>query len=108
MAKTTGSFDFNTAILNKYGKAMAVPGEDGKPETMTVGSVVFEAMVNTMKDEKINGPEKMKRWRIANKCLTGTVDLTEDEIAYIKKRVGETCSVFAVGQVWELLDGGNA
>lgn len=58
--------------------------------------------------EKISGEEKASRFAVAMKVAQGKEDsLSIDELALIKKLIGDGYNPVVVGQAWELLEGGN-
>jgi len=78
---------------------------DEKPATLN--DVVMRALLNIIQGEKLSGEDSFKRYQIATKFTDKptSVDLTSEEIVFIKKAIGETFGPAVVGPSWELLEG---
>jgi hypothetical protein len=100
--------DFDAVIFNRDNKPYKTRTGDGDAATtvnVTLGSLAYESlMAATQKDQNLSGAEKYRRYKLANKCFSGQVELDVEDIAYIKTRIGEVCLVNFVGPAWDLLD----
>lgn len=72
---------------------------------LTLREVITNALVCYLPDEKPNGKAAFDRYRMAKKIHDNDeVDLTIEEIAMIKNRVGSLYLPNVVGGAWSLLD----
>lgn len=75
-------------------------------ETLTYRNVFYVALNQFLPEEKPSGELKAKCFGIMQKFfLEDDVNLTSDEAALIKERVGKIYSPLVYGRVCELLDG---
>lgn len=81
-----------------------VTGDRGKP--MTIGDAALLALTATAQNESPDGLEKFRRYELAKKLkMLLEVDLSPEEVAKLKERVGAIFNVVVVGRVWDALDG---
>lgn len=80
------------------------PFMDGdKPYLMT--KAILDALLSPVGDEKTTGHQKTERYALALKLHKGgQQDYTTEELTTIKDRVGITCTVLAVGQIYNAVD----
>lgn len=81
--------------------------KDGK-NAITLKNIMVEACVTAIKgDEAQSGEEKLKLYQLATKIQEAKkeIDLTIEEIALIKDRIGKGYNVLTVGQAWQMLEG---
>ena len=82
--------------------------KDGK-KPLTVEFVIIEALLSIY-EEKMTEQRKYKNWDIVKKIKAstdGTVELITEEVAEIKKAVGLVWTPLVMGQVFDLIEGGN-
>ena len=83
--------------------SVVTPGADGP---LTLGRVSVHALLVERPMEKTSGEEKLQRFRIAARVHGGgEVDLTAEEIALIKARIGSVFLPLIVGRAYALLEG---
>lgn len=86
-------------ILDLSGERMK---EQGGKDFMTVQSVSVFAVLSAGIDANTDAVEKFNRYQFAQKLTNaGDVDLTIDEIAQIKKYVGQIYAPIVVGRVYD-------
>ena len=90
---------FGEAITNLLGDPIL---QDGKP--LTLGIVAGAALLTDA--PKLDARTKVKRFILAQKIFEGgEINLEVEEIAEIKKIIGEIYPPLIVGRSWELLEG---
>ena len=91
--------EFNRELKTLDGESMKM---NDKPLTLRSASV--EALLIPKQGD--SGTDKAKSYALAMKIhqSNGQVDLTIDEAAELKKRIGENMTPLVVGQAWEMLD----
>ncbi len=93
--------DFSKAIVGLDGEVLTNKGEDHN-----LGSVAVDALMLTISGDKLNGKESFKRHRLATKIYEkSNVDLSVEEIALLKKLIGNVFGPAVVGPAWNLLEG---
>lgn len=94
--------NFNGSVLKE-----AIPG--GGTEEITLGVVCTNAALSFNPQKPVPGTEKIKGYEIARKIYiakeSGEVELTAEEISYLKRYIGELFAPIVVGLVYELLEG---
>lgn len=88
-------------------KITTLKGEEipvnGQPST--VRQIVTDALLAQMPDEKITANDKVERYNLAQRLSKGGVqELSQKEVALIKRLVGKNYGPLVVGQVFALLD----
>ncbi|KKN49493.1 hypothetical protein LCGC14_0642000 [marine sediment metagenome] len=75
----------------------------------TLNDVIMRALLNIIQGEKLSGEDSFKRYQIATKFADKpmSVDLTSEEIVFIKKAIGDTFGPAVVGPAWDFLEGGK-
>jgi len=72
----------------------------------TLGQISADALLNNYPDEKIDGDEKAKRFKLALRIVDAKdADLKSEEIAKIKRLVGIAYAPLVVGQAFDMLEG---
>ena len=97
--------NLNTTINDLYGKPLM--GGEG-PLTLRAAMVqglAYEAQAENGRQPS-SGEDRFKRWFIANKIQSSddTVELTAEEIALVKSKVGEAYLMIVVGPVWTMIE----
>lgn len=84
---------------------------DGEPikegeKPLTLGRAALMALTITLPDDaNMTGEEKFKLGQLANRVYTDKpVDLSAEEIATLKKRIGKAFNSLVVFRAWPLLD----
>jgi len=80
--------------------------QDSATQKITLKNISVNALL-TPADEKLAGEEKLKRYNLAQKIYASTagIDMTTEEIALVKKLIGEIYPPLIVGQTWAMLEG---
>jgi hypothetical protein len=77
----------------------------GEPPILTVLDPVLESLLSQLQDERPTAQEKIQRYKLAHRLVEGgTVDLTPEDLALIKRLVGAAYPPLVVGQVHEWCD----
>ncbi len=73
----------------------------------TLKDVCMRALLNIIEGTRLSGEDSFKRFQLAEKFSksTGSIELTVDEIVFVKKVIGETFGPAVVGPSWQLLEG---
>lgn len=72
----------------------------------TLGQISADALLANYPDEKIDGDEKAKRFRLALRLVDGKVaDVKSEEISKIKRLIGIAFLPLIVGQAYAMLEG---
>lgn len=81
-----------------------------KAPALTLGDVCCNALLGTYDKEKIDGTEKLKRYRFADRLYGAKemISLDSKEITLLKDLVALAYSVLVSGQAWEMLESGEA
>jgi hypothetical protein len=96
--------DFSVVLKDQDGKILKIRDKDA-----TLGRVCAEALFSPFpNDKEITGEEKFKRGMLGTKLANaGEETLTAEEIALVKKVVGQAYGPFIVVQAWQMLDPGT-
>jgi len=81
---------------------------NGEARDALIKDVLVNAILSPVQNE--SGMDKVKKYELAKRIYVGgDINLTAEEIALIKDRVGESYAPIIVGQLYELLeaDGGT-
>ena len=101
--------DFDTPILDLTGTPLMektlVNGEP-KDVPITIGSITAGSLLTPLPaDQNMSGKDKADLFNLALRVYKGVVDLSIEDVAKIKDRVGKTHNNLAVGRVWQILEG---
>jgi hypothetical protein len=78
-------------------------GENAK--TIPLHVICLSALMTDIEGERLSGPDKFAMYQLAGKvCNGGVVDLTTEELAKIKERVGKIYGIAVVGPAYKLLE----
>lgn len=93
--------NFCVALKDLEGKDIV---QDGQPAL--IKHVVAQALLAPMQDDK-DGAIKVKKYHLAMKIYNAEteVEVSTEDLALLKKVAGETLSVLAVGQLYQLIEG---
>lgn len=89
-----------------FSKELAFKGKPVKEgETvLTLGGLAVSVLLMT-EEQNVPGDEKFKRFKLAERIADGGIqDVTVEDIALIKRRIGLTCQPIVVGPAFELLE----
>ncbi len=90
-------------IHDLSGKPLTDPQDSGSP--LTIGRACIGALLGASPRENPDGTEKFRRWQLAQKMSgQASVDLSIEEVALVKKLVGEAWTATVVGPVWIALE----
>ncbi len=99
--------DFNPNLVNLRSKSIKLE-IDGILVDATLRDACVEALLCLFEsDRQEEGKPKYERWQLASelmKSVSGIVELTVEDIATIKKRVGKRYGPTIVGPVYNLLE----
>lgn len=76
--------------------------DEKNKDPWTLDFVAVYALLNS--EDKVDGAEKYERYKLAQKVKEVNEDFTVEEIAKIKKLIGETFSAIIVGPAWDILE----
>jgi len=106
-----------TAEAREINFSAIVTDQDGAPildcvgagctgPPLTLGSAAMRALVATFEDDKnLPGEEKFKRGELALRVYKGgTVDLSAEDVALIKKQMAKGYGPIVVLRTWKLID----
>lgn len=79
--------------------------KDEKGEIVTLKKLCINALFASIPNEKIDGIKKMERYDLGMKIKNDKKEFKIEEIALIKKLVGQVYGTFAVGQIYNMLEG---
>lgn len=101
--------NFSTVLKDMSGAkpliAATDPNEPDKKETMTLAKVACDAIMAEMPDEKRSGKQKAEAYELALRIMAGrTIEISIEEAALIKDRIGKAYGALVVGQCWPLLE----
>jgi hypothetical protein len=75
-------------------------------KAFTLKRAAVEALVALAPDDRANGEEKCKRWQLAVRVNGGgEVELSPEEAAMVKERIGRLYGPLVIGPAWQLLNG---
>lgn len=99
--------DVNYQFVNLDGKVIKEPTTDKKKEgpPFTLRKVCTTILLNPG-EEKIKAEDKIERYHLAQKIhqSNGLVDMQAEEVALLKRLIGENYPPLTVGQAYEILD----
>jgi len=96
--------DFGQELLGIDGKPIMDPQSQ---EAIRLNSVCINALMGQLEeDSKVAGEKKLARWTLACRVQNGKgpIDMTAEEIADIKDRVGKAFAPVIVGPAFLALD----
>jgi hypothetical protein len=74
--------------------------ESGKK--IDAGYAIRQALLAKSDTDKAD--DKIKKYELAKRCIADEVDLKAEDIALIKKTVGDLYTPLVVGRVYEIID----
>lgn len=99
-----------TNLENKKIESIGVNGQiekdlEGNPIYVTFRSIIANALNSFQQDKPLSAEQKNKSWQIMKKLYDGDeVDLTVDDCAFIKERVGLIYTPLIFGRVSDLFE----
>jgi len=92
-----------TKLKSLNGELLKDTLADGKTTEMTLGSALINALLVPVQNEK--GEEKVKKYELGVRIYQNDeIDLTAEEAALVKKRIGDVYGPIVVGQVFRLIE----
>ena len=82
--------------------------KDAEGNVFTLKGVCATVLLSQQQNEKATGEEKMKRYELARKIWDapgGVCDIKAEEIALLKKLIGDAYLPLVVGQAYIMLEG---
>ncbi len=85
------------------------PRNQGKTRDLTLGRLCINALLSEFPNEQQSGAQKFDRFKLAMRIGNeeDPIEITAEDIALIKERVGKAYSAYAVGTVWTVLEGSD-
>jgi hypothetical protein len=82
--------------------------EEVKGKSFTVKDAIVSGLLSQDNSENINGQKKFELYKLASKIqdAEGEVEITIEQAATIKERVGKSFTALVVGQVYEIIEKG--
>lgn len=75
-------------------------------QSLTLRTILVNALTNTEQGEKLPGSEQYKRYRMARRIHDrDVIEFTTQEAAELQERVAKFYAPLVTGQVWEILEG---
>lgn len=98
--------DFTATIENPNWKAGDPPQDRMKEEPVTVRKICMTALNAVLDGEKQTGLEKTKIFQISSKLYgSSEVDFTEEQLEFVKERVGKVYNALCYGRICQILEG---
>jgi len=92
-----------TKLKSLNGELLKDTLADGKTTEITLGSAIINALLVPVQNEK--GEEKVKKYELGVRIhQNDEIDLTAEEAALVKKRIGDVYGPIVVGQVFRLIE----
>ena len=80
-------------------------GQTTESRILILRRVVVDALMAQRQDQELSGGQKVRRYAIATQIHNEDApDLKVEDVALIKKLVGEVYGPLVVGQAWAMLD----
>lgn len=97
--------DFSQKLKDLQG--MVITEQPGNPKTLpvTLGTLAVNALM--LSEDRIDGTEKVRRYDLGVKIFQRQDDLVEldcDDLALIKRLIGNMYGPLYVGQAWKMLE----
>ena len=93
--------NFDSPITNL--KGITLEGED--KENVILKNICVNALMTEIPNNNDTGEIKLKRFNLAQKIYVGgKIEVTAEEVALLKERIGLCFSTLIVGRAWELLE----
>ncbi len=95
----------NTKFVNSQDTPNEPPFHKRKTPVSIRKCCVDSLLATTDKDGNLNGEEKIKRFRLAERIQENdSVELNAEEITLLKQRISTIYGIVVVGKAYELLD----
>lgn len=94
----------NQKLKNLDGEVLKETGPGDKLVDVDLKLIIVNALLIPIQEDK--GIDKMKKYELAKMIHNSkvNVDLTAEDISFIKKQVGDNYSPLVVGQMFEILE----
>lgn len=93
--------NFSQPLKNLNGDSL----KDDKDVAIPLGTVCTNALMMTIQGDKADGVEKVKRYDLATRIHSGgEVEVSVEDVALIKKMIGEGYGALVVGQAYKMLE----
>lgn len=101
--------DFDAEIKGVNGEAFTQPTmQNGERVSVpvTLGMIAADKILATAteEDREISAFEKCRRGNLALQIYSGEADLSIEDVAFIKTRIGELCDPLLVARCWAIID----
>lgn len=97
--------DFSQPLMSIYGEPLTA-NDTGAVKVVTLGSASIEALF--VVDIEETGAQKFKNYELAKAISVakdGTLDVTPEDAAHLKLKIGKAYGPAVVGPAYELLNG---
>lgn len=96
----------NQKLKTVEGQTMKDVGSDGKAVEATLKMAIVNSLLAPLQQgQNESGIEKVKKYELAMRVYKGgEVELTVEDIALIKKQIGDVYPPLIVGQTFDLLE----
>lgn len=89
-------------------KNKPIQGADGKPVNFGDFAVMLLLAAQNEQDQKASAEDKYKVYKLGKKIMdTPESDFSVEEIALVKKHVGQKATPWMVGVIFDILEGTN-
>ena len=99
--------DFGRTLMSLTGEPLEVMEKD-KKVPLTLGKASAEALLAPLEKDKLEtGQKKYEKWKLAGKIIEAKtpLDVTAEDVALLKDRIGLMYSAAVVGPAYEMLEG---
>ena len=104
--------DFNQPILDINDLPVTLPEEDENESVLTVGDACVKALLATLRDDKADGTQKLKRFNLARKIqgrvaddLWAVVTLNSKETTMVLDMAEKVWPTLTYARIYEILEG---
>lgn len=100
--------DFSVLLKDAYGEQLEVPIQlqDKKGKDLTLRLAAIEALMYLNPNKQETGKDKYRSWQLSKVAMrSGTVELSAEEIVFLKEKIGEFWSPNVVGACYDILEG---
>lgn len=100
------SIDFTQRLTSAMGEPMQQKDKDGNVEPLTLGDVALIALETPTDDDRtVDARKKFERDLLARRIWKNAhAELSPEDIALIKERIGKVYGPAQIGATWPLLD----
>lgn len=94
------------SIIKDLDDKPVLKNKDESGEPMTLKDVILTALMTPLEqDKELDGNQKAGLFSLALSIKTGADELTAEDIALVKSRIGKLYTQIIVGRAFELIEG---